>query len=293
MGSPDTESATVGQVLCVVVRTAAARVTGTETAALDDEPDGVHQHRTAVRRLRSVLAGFRAHLDEAATNRLRVEFAVWGQQLGLVRDTEVRADVAAAAIDELDLVDPDVWRRLVDDERDEYGRAHARLRHLWDEPRARARRAALREFAADVPLTGEPDTDAADVRAVVRDEVRRVRRAANRSDGSIESLHAVRKAGRRLRYVAEALSDAAPELFGEDCAEFAEAGEAIHDVFGNHRDVLVFLEQLQLTRARAGRAGERVESYDLLVSRAQQRVGEFASELGDVLKRVGAAMPDQ
>ena len=88
--APEEPPATAGDVIRSILGTTAERLFDTETDAMADEPDGLHQHRTHVRRLRSILAGFRDYLDEAAAQELRVRFDEWGSQLGIVRDIEVR-----------------------------------------------------------------------------------------------------------------------------------------------------------------------------------------------------------
>lgn len=286
---PDGDHATADAVTRSIIRAAADRLTASLPGAIDDVPDGVHQHRTSVRRLRSVLAGFRDHLDEPAAHDLRVQFAEWGQQLGVVRDVEVRADVATEAMDDLGIDDPPMRARLIDAEREEYARAHARLRELYEGPRSSARMAALERFASDPVTTTDAETPAGRLTAVARHEARRVRKAGKRSDGSIETLHDVRKAGRRLRYVAEALHEAAPEVFGDDCAALADAGEAVHDTLGSHRDELIFVEHLELARAQAGRAGEGVENYDVLIARASERAKKSLAGLDEALKHVRKA----
>jgi CHAD domain-containing protein len=179
--------------------------------------------------------------------------------------------------------------RLVDAQRQAHAKAHVRLCRLHEGPRSIARMAALEAFAADPPLTAKADARVHKLAAVAKREARRVRRAAKRANGSIESLHAVRKAGRRLRYLAEALHAAVPDEFGADFEELAEAGEDVHDALGDHRDELIFIERLELARAQAGRAGERVEQYDALIARAAERADESLAGLDAALDRVRAA----
>lgn len=284
--------ATAGDVVRSVILTTADRLVATQSAAIADEPDGVHQHRTHVRRLRSVLAGLRGHLDEAAARELRVRFKEWGRQLGVVRDMEVQADFAEAAMDELDIHDPDMRRRLVESELEAHARAHARLCELFDSPRSVARMAALEAFVADPPMTAMAGGDAKILEKAARHEARRVEKAARRVDGSTESLHALRKAGRRLRYVAEALHEAAPVDFGAGYEELAAAGEDVHDALGDHRDELIFIERLEVARAQAGRDGERVGPYDALIERSTELARERLKKLDHALARVKAAVKD-
>ncbi len=287
--APEGVPATAEDVIRSVILTAAERLTATLPDAVQDVPDGVHQHRTSVRRLRSVLAAFRDYLDEPTAHDLRVQFAEWGLQLGVVRDVEVRADVAAAAMDDLGIDDAAMRARLVDAEHDEYLRAHARLRELADGPRSAARIAALEQFAAAPSTTEDAGKPPERLTRVARHEARRVRKAAKRSDGSIESLHDVRKAGRRLRYVGEALHEAAADVFGDDFEELAAAGEGVHDALGSHRDELIFIERLELARVQAGRAGEGVEHYDALIARSSERAEKSLAGLDEALDRVRAA----
>lgn len=275
-----------------IVGTTAARLVATEPAAIEDAPDGIHQHRTHVRRLRSVLAGFRDHLDQAAAADLRVRFSEWGGQLGVVRDIEVRAAVAISAMAALGIDDDAMRARLVDTELAEYARAHERLRELHRGERARARMDALARFAADPPTTTAADAGLGDLAQVARAEARRVRRAAKRDDGSIDALHRVRKTGRRLRYVVEALHEASPDRFGERYAELAAAGESVHDTLGDHRDELVFIARLEHERALAGRAGERVGPYDELIARSTVRAQAGLDGLRPALARVRRAAGD-
>ncbi len=280
---------TIGSVLALIARTAADAVAASEGAALADEPDGVHQHRVRVRRLRSVLAGFRPLLDAPAVERLRVLYGQWGAQLGTVRDIEVLADVAEEAMAELGIDDPDARRRLVDDQRAEYAHAHARLVELAGEPRAQDRARLLAAFAASAPILDAGHPARPVLADVLRGEARRVRRAAARADGTVESYHVVRKAGRRMRYVAEAVRDAAPDLFGDEVDDLAESGDQIHGALGNHRDALVFARRLELTRALAARAGEPVHAYDAMLAHAHASAGDHLSALEAALDEARAA----
>lgn len=280
---------TIDDVVRAAIHTAAERFFATESAAMDDLPDGVHQHRTHVRRLRSLLAGFRGYLDEAAARALRAQLGEWGTQLGVVRDIEVRAHVAAAAMDALDIHDAAARRRLVGAEEAEYRRAHARLRKLHDSPRASARADAIVRFADDPPTTRAAGAEAKALLGLARHEARRVLRAAGRSDGSTQSLHDLRKAGRRLRYVCEALHSASPEQYGQAIADLAAAGEDVHDTLGDHRDEHLFLQRLAIERAHAGHCGESVEPFDDLAARSAVRAEHRLEDLDHAIERVRTA----
>ncbi|WP_137844213.1 CHAD domain-containing protein [Microbacterium sp. 2FI] len=264
----------IGPVVRSIVDTAAAAVIDTKPAALRDEPDAVHQHRTAVRRLRSVLAGFSPLLDEPSADRLRVMYGEWGTQLGIVRDAEVRAAVAATALQERGVTDESaIWRRLVDEERGEYSRLHARLIDLAAGPRIVEADDLLRGFARD-PDVLEGDRKAKkQLRRVLAREVERVDGARRRMDGTDNSFHDVRKAGRRLRYVAEAMTEAAPTILPDAITELAVAGEVVHDVLGDHRDLVIFADRIDRVRSLAARAIEPVQLYDDLARDARADAG--------------------
>ncbi|PZU40185.1 MAG: hypothetical protein DI573_04815 [Microbacterium sp.] len=278
----------IGDVVREIVRASAASVVDTRGAALADETDGVHRHRTAVRRVRSVLAAFAPPLDLAAARRVRVVFAEWGGQLGVVRDAEVRADAAAQALEKQQIADDGIRRRLVDDELLQYQRLHARLVELAEGERLAEADALLRDLAADPVLEGAEESARRALRRILRREVRRVRRAAKRQDGSVERLHEVRKAGRRLRYVGEAIGAATP-LFADIVADLAAAGEAVHDLLGDHRDLVIFAERVERERARAARAGEPVAAYDALAAEARATADRRLEGLDDALARIRTA----
>ncbi|MFG6446595.1 CHAD domain-containing protein [Microbacterium sp. P07] len=280
---------TLDEVVRTMIRTAAGRVLDTEQAALADEPDGVHRHRTRVRRFRSILAMLGDQLEPGPTQRVRGQLREWGTQLGTVRDAEVVAAETDAAMKAEGIDDEALRRRLVDEPLAEYARRHARLVRLRDQPRAEARMRDLHTFAAHPPLV-DTDLDAVTAfTAVLRKEVRRVKKAASRLDGSLESLHDVRKAGRRLRYAAEAVVAAGPASLADAAAVAAKAGSHLHDVLGGHRDAVALAERLDRARVRASRAGESVAGYERMMATAVERADARLSQLDDALAQVRAA----
>lgn len=272
-----------------IVHELVEQVLDTEASALADEPDGVHDHRTQVRRLRGTLAATRRLFEPAATAALSVSLREWGRQLGEVRDAEVAVDIAEKALTEAEIDDPAAWQRLVFEPRVEYRRLHARLTELSATPRAQRRTRQLVELRSS-PLAVEPDADAAEVfMQLLRREARRVRRAAAHVDGSMAGYHDVRKAGRRLRYVADAVGHAAPELFGEAGTRLAHAGRRVHDILGDHRDALLFAELLERERSLALRAGEATAPYDRMIADATDRAQQRLSQLEHATTRVRKA----
>jgi len=282
----------IGTVLGEIVRRAADEVERTAAAALADEPDGVHQQRVRVRRLRSVLGGFHDLLDGRDAVRLRVAYAEWGRELGVVRDIEVRATVASASLTAAGIDDPAVVRRLIDSEREAYAAAHARLVELAASPRAQERQRELRAFA-DSPAVAEPERPAAPVLAdVVQAQVKRVRKSARRLDGSDERYHDLRKAARRAKYVAEAVADAAPGILTSEVQALAEAGDDLHDALGAHRDGMLLAHRARREGALAGHAGERSDVYDTLADLAQAEAEKQLAVVAPALRRLDDAASD-
>lgn len=269
-------------VVARMVRAAADDVRDALPAALRDEPDAVHEHRTRVRRLRAVLAGVSAYVDAAAARRLRDDYREWGHALGIVRDLEVRAEQADAALADAGIDDEDAWRRLVGRERELYALEHARLEQLASLSQAAKRERRLERFAKHPHARGGKARK--DLRRILQHEVKQVRRAERAYDGALATQHELRKAGRRLRYIAESIAAQAPGLF--DVADLVAAGKGVHDALGEQRDALLFVERLRLARAAADAAGEALAPYEQLIDAAESRASHHAKGLKPALKQL-------
>ncbi|MFF1572913.1 CHAD domain-containing protein [Leifsonia sp. NPDC058292] len=207
--------------------------------------DAVHQARTRVRRLRSVLGVYRRAFDQDATRRLRARLRELGRVLGDARDFEVRSSALEdllAAQSAPDVVDA-VTAFAADARREYAGAERALLARL----RSRSHRALLADlqaFAATPPLRKRarkhPD---ALISAALDTAIARVRMRATGLD-TLEHRHDLRKAARRLRYAAEAVGDTT----GDEVARLASAAEVVQDALGDNRDLLLLAAHL---RARA------------------------------------------
>lgn len=202
----------------------------------DDDPEGVHQARVAVRRLRSDLRTFGSLLDGEATASLRAELAWLGGVLGPVRDADVlgarlrrrlrRASgseltPAKVLLDELEIDRIEAFRRLIQAlgsarYHDVVGTLESAA-SMW--PITNGDRAARRAGELlDAPWS------------VLRRRARRLGPAS--SDASI---HAVRIRAKRMRYGAEAFTP----VFGTRAARFASATEQLQKILGEHQDAVV------------------------------------------------------
>lgn len=268
--------------------------------AMADEPDALHQLRTRVRRLRSLLAAYGPVLDAGVATELRRRLRELGRELGTVRDLEVRVQVAEAALeagDEAGRFGSDEDRArvrgiLVDDETLAHDLAHARFVERQRMPRAIARLDELDRVLADPPFTERASRPADHELAGLLD--REASRAARRArslpaDPELEDLHELRKAGRRLRYASEAVTQPPVELFGDAAVALAEAGDAIHDVLGDHRDELLFAEHLRRSAAHAAHAGRPADTLLRLADDADARAAAHLAKLPHAIDDLKAA----
>lgn len=279
-----------GTAIVTALRAIADRLDRFEPPALADEPDAVHQLRTHVRRLRSMLAAYGPLFDASVAAALRRKYRELGKELGTVRDMEVRVQVAERALQEADdstEATAALRARLIDSELEAYRLAHARFAERQRMPLAVSRRAALDEFLAAppfAPLAAEPAN--AVLGDLVEHEAQRTLNLAAHVDPSTdgEQLHIVRKAGRRLRYAAEAVAQEPVALFDDRVRALATAGEDLHDLLGDHRDEVLFAAHVRRSAARAAHAGEPVEGLERLAEAADQRAADRLAGLGAVVR---------
>lgn len=268
MAAPDH---TVGELLPAVLDDLAGRIVERTPAALADAPDAVHQLRTEIRRLRNVLAAFSSLLDPGPVGVVRAQLSSYGDRLGSARDLEVRAADAATAAAAVGL-GPGPAARLVG-------------------PLAEQHRAAHTDLVAWVgrheELAGLSDLGSVTVvgggrpwRVVAREVlVAQADRALARESDYLsdpDAGHALRKAGRRLRHVADAVTKGPGEVLGPDAEELGAAGKRIQSLLGDQRDGLLLAE---CVRSMLPTAGDDAASYLSVVAYAEQRA---AAALGDV-----------
>jgi len=232
-----------------------------------DRRDSVHQLRTRVRRLRSLFASYPRVFDRAVTDPIRDELQHLGVVLGEARDAEVMRDRARSLIADHDALVPGLGTRLVDGWARAYSDGHEQVLAELSAPRYLALLDSLDEFRARPPLADDAFVPASTAipPALARD-LKRVLRSARAADAAttdserIELLHATRKAAKRLRYAAEAVSAGDAGVFGRRVRTVAAAAEAIHDLLGEHRDSSLMQEHL---RATAG-SGKHAFDYGVL-----------------------------
>jgi CHAD domain-containing protein len=231
---------------------------------LGEDPEDLHQHRVATRRLRALLRAARPMLVRDWSEPLRAELEWLGDALGPARDLDVLVEHVREQAEDLL---PDDRRALV--------RAVATL----EAERAEARSALLEaltsdrylellsavERAARAPHVVSLDVSLHDLAAR---EYRRLRRAARRlpSEPSDEDLHRIRIKGKRARYAAELAEGAT----GKPAARFVKQAKRFQDVIGEHQDAVVASQRLRELR-RSARGASTAFVLGRLVERQHRR----------------------
>jgi CHAD domain-containing protein len=234
----------------------------------------VHQLRTRIRRLRSLFASYDTVFDREVTDPLRDRLQRIGTVLGEARDAEVLHDRAVTLLDDHESRSDDTGTRLPGGLAEEYEAAHTRVvaglsgddwLGLLDELDEFVARPAYAEGAMEPAADVVPAALEADLRRLLKRA-----KAARRVDDDDERfalLHEVRKAAKRLRYAAEAVSQGDAAVFGKRTVKLAGAAEAVHDLLGEHRDSV--LMQRHLRQA----AGSGTHAFDYGVLHEVERHG--------------------
>lgn len=210
-------------------------------------PEDVHARRVALRRLRTAIEVFQPALPKRAKAVRRELKEVFGA-LGPRRDADVALEALAALEPELVAADRPGWKGLVAEFEAERDAAPA----LGDaESALRAGGDAALLCAAARERGGPPAATA--LRGVARKRLKAVRRRlpALQEARDAESLHNLRVAAKRLRYVLEA---AAPAL-GTPADDGARVARGLQSVLGDLHDCDVMLPRLEAHR-RALRAAD-------------------------------------
>lgn len=257
-------------------------------------PDSVHQLRIAVRRLRSALSAFRRDLDPEAGKELRDELQWLGRVLGRVRDTEVMRERLRGrlAAEPPELVLGSVSRSFEESLGAEFAEGSRELAQAMISERYFRLLDALDEFLASAEELGnEAWKTKASVSGVVRRDVKRLREAvlaAAKAEGTDQhdvALHTVRKAAKRLRYVAEA---AVP--FGrKKAARLGRRAQKIQKTLGEHQDSIVTADLVRRLGVEAYGRGENAFTYGRLHAKELQ----FAQEAEEKFDRQLRKLPSK
>jgi CHAD domain-containing protein len=230
---------------------------------LGSDPEQLHQHRVAIRRMRTLLRVGKPLLDPSWVRALRAELAWAGGALGEVRDLDVllehlRADAADLSDDAraaFETLTPAIEERrkaarmamLADLGSPRYMRLLDRLEGELTAPPARATKVTLRRIAAHQY-------------ARLRREV-----AALGSEPADEELHELRKTAKQARYAAEL----AERSRGGTASRYIAAAKRMQDVLGEHQDAAVAEQAMR--ELAPGAAPQAQAAAELVAQRQRAR----------------------
>jgi len=283
--------ATLEQALRVILSRCLVQVTANAPCAEEGvDPEGVHQMRVGVRRLRSAFASLAPVLPEEPTRTFRSELRWLGTQLGTVRDLDVFLLETLGPLDDRAARDP-AFKRL----REEALALRAECREVAVRETLRSQRYARLVLALGAWTSGQEwrnqplSEDAARLFAPARDYAsalldrrqRKVRRLGARIAESDEARHALRIQLKKLRYTGEFFRDLYPgggaKKFLRGVARLQNALGHLNDVATAERILGTLLQRLGPERGAAhDRAAGYVEGWTAHVAeRKLRRVDEL------------------
>lgn len=248
-----------GQAAVAVIRGNLRDLRAVDPRVRLEAEDALHRMRVVTRRLRSVLAASASVLDRASTDPVRDELRWLAGVLGAARDEEVLAARLRGALEAAAEQAPGVGvseEALFDDIERRHATALRRVARTLRGGRYLALLAALDALVAEPPRTKKAG---ASVRKLVRrsleKEQARIEKARRGgAEDAVEARHEVRKAAKRLRYVAEAWTWVAPDAVRKEHRALAAAAEDVADTLGEERDALAAQDEL-LAHARRSTSG--------------------------------------
>ena len=214
------------------------------------DPEGVHQTRVAVRRLRSHLRTFRSLIDMTWATTSYAGLPAFADALGAVRDLDVaHTSLEADAADLHPVVEP----LLGDIEARRDARFADLLARLFS-PEHRAMIDRMRLAADDPRLVAAAVQPGRTVLALpTRRAWRRLKRRADRLDGeraSPTALHAVRIRAKHARYAAETLATLDSRARGSELGAAARQLAEIQRILGRVQDAAIARQQILMASAR-------------------------------------------
>lgn len=216
---------------------------GRRVTVESDDPEGPHQLRIGLRRLRVALSFFRPAIDSHAARRLAQEAKWLGREVGKVRDLEVARDLVASALAAHEDVDGDVvsgaLSAVAAAERDA-------LRALLSSDRIEGFMRSLEAFVTHRGWLVRPDfaqterlarrLDALSGESLARRWRKASAAAAGMPDHSVDQRHEFRKELKKLRYSVEFVLPLLPK---DDATRFLKRLKKLQAEFGHANDLAV------------------------------------------------------
>ena len=244
---------------------------------LGNDPENLHQHRVAARRVRVYLRAARRQLDTAWRRSVAGPLRELGEVSGPVRDLDVLLEHLRDELQRLEEPDRNAGDALLARLEAERDSARSALLEALDGDGYRLVLARLRR-----PPRLAPEIDAVPLERNARREFRRLVEAVERlgDHPDEDALHRLRIELKRARYAAE-LSD----LKGEAGRRFLADARALQDLLGDHQDAVTTEQRLRaLTVADAQTATAFVAGR--IVERERARRARAAERLPAAWKRL-------
>lgn len=278
-GVPNTDR--IHRALCEQIGLLAVR----DRAVRMNAADSVHQMRVAIRRIRSLLQSDPQRFGLDITPEPLDELRLLANILGEARDAEVlgqRYDRALAQLPD-ELIRGPVRAHLVEAAAHQYETGlHRSLAAMRSQRYMRLLHTLDTLAAHDKAKHRSADTEGAGSVDAAYRKVRRAARSAMRAEGHYqdESLHRIRKAAKRLRYVASAAG----------AKRVSSAAKDLQDLLGEYQDSVVSRSYLLSRVTEAHTAGEDTFTYGLLYQREYETADQVRDELDAKLKSLRKAV---
>jgi CHAD domain-containing protein len=223
---------------------------------LGADPESLHDMRVAVRRSRALLRAGRA-LVATDTQMLSLELKWLGSVLGDVRDLDVLHERLRASAAELEPDDAAAAERLVRGLERQRSRARRAMLKALDGERYEK---LLDRFETTLAAL-EPAKSSTTLDKLAAKELKKLRRAVEAAgdDPADETLHDLRKRGKRARY--------AHELAGSK--KVVERAKRFQDVLGEHQDAVVAEERIRALALDAPQ--DQAVAAGLLIAHERER----------------------
>jgi CHAD domain-containing protein len=271
---------------------------------LGGDPEGLHQMRVALRRLRSAISLFGDMLVDARTQEMKIQFKWISGELGPARDLDVFLERVAKSTEEES--NGPIAAMLVEDLRQWRAEAFARARTAVGSARFRglvADTAAWIEFGGWTQSTGDRASALRDkpIAAMAADELgrrwRKLLRRGARLDGlDPQHQHELRIRAKKLRYASEFFADAFPGKKVKRRREHLLTRlEKLQDALGELNDIAVqagLTEQVMGTKSKSKRGGAKKTSAAGRISgREEARIASALTEAERAYRALAKAEP--
>jgi CHAD domain-containing protein len=285
-------SSKAGDVIAAYLADQAERLQALDPMVRRNEPDAVHQMRVASRRLRSTLQTYGGLIWRDDVSGLISELRWLGGLLGAARDAEVLSGHLLAMIADTpaeQVIGP-VQARVQGHFAPAGAQARTAIIEALDSERYFALLDQLDALVTEAPLAnGAAKSARATLPAAVRRTYRRTdrrMRAAHRARAgqpTDTALHQTRKAAKRARYAAEAVTPA----LGREARRFAKRMRTVQTSLGDYQDSIIARQVERELAISAAHAGENAFSYGLLYER-DVHAGDLARAKAEMAWRKAA-----